>query len=126
MIANSRCRGKWSGAGLCNTLCHRARRPLRSRPRRCAISSSMEVLAVARPLRCIIDIASGRLLHAIGSPGRSLAMLDSVDPALVGRFGNKIETEFLAHHTGEKTAYRMLLPFRRRDDCGDRSTGWRP
>ena len=35
----------------------------------------MEVLAAARPLRCIFDIASGRLLHAIGSPGR-LAILE--------------------------------------------------
>src|SRR5260370_32332185 len=86
----------------------------------------MEVLAVARPLRCIFDIASGRLLHAIRSPGRSLAILDSVDPALVRRFGNKIETEFLADHTGEKTAHRMLLPFRDRHDSGDRSSGWRP
>src|SRR5260370_36979527 len=103
MIANSRCRGKWSGAGLCNTLCHRARRPLRSRPRKCAISSSMEVLAVARPLRCIFDIASRRLLRAIGSPGRTLAVLDSVDPALVRQFGTKIQPEFLPGQPGEKT-----------------------
>src|SRR5712671_2166024 len=96
---------------LVSLLCHRARRPLRSRPRKCTISSSMEVLAVARPLRCIFDIASGRLLHAIGRPGRSLAILDSVDPALVGLFGNKIQTEFFADHAGEKAAHRMLLPF---------------
>src|SRR6266436_6860671 len=125
MIANSRCRGKWAGAGLCNTPCHRARRPLRSRPRKCTISSSMEVLAVARPLRRIFDIASGRLLRAIGSPGRSLAILDSVDPTLVCRFRNKIETELLANNTGEKAAHRMLLPFGGRHDSGEPSTGWR-
>src|SRR5467141_1064165 len=120
MIANSRCRGKWSGAGLCNTLCHRARRPLRSRPRKCTMSSSTEVLVAARPLRRLSRIALGRLLHAIRSPGRSLAILDTVDPALVGLFGNKIETELLADHAGEKAAQRMLLPFRGRHDRGDR------
>src|SRR5260370_3561054 len=86
----------------------------------------MEVLAVARPLRCIFDIASGRLLRAIGSPGRSLAILDSVDPALVGRFGNKIQTELLANNTGKKTAHRMLLPFRCCHDRCDRSSSRTP
>jgi hypothetical protein len=38
------------GRGYHNTLCHRERRPLRSRPRECAISSLMEVLVEARPL----------------------------------------------------------------------------
>jgi hypothetical protein len=47
-------------------------------------------------------------------PGRSLAILDSVDPAFVGLFGNKIQTELLANHTGKKTAHRMLLPHRGR------------
>src|SRR5258707_13079653 len=86
----------------------------------------MDDLAVARPLRRFFCIASGRLLHAIGSPGRSLAILDSVDPALIRRFGNKIETELLADHTGEKTAHRMLLPFSGSHDRADRSTGWPP
>src|SRR3979490_3384725 len=45
-IANSKCLGKWTGATPRNTLCHRARSPLRSRPRKCAISSSTEVLVV--------------------------------------------------------------------------------
>src|SRR5258708_37151767 len=90
------------------------------------ISSSMEVLVGARPLRRFSRIASGRLLHAIRSPGRRLTILDSVDPALVRRLGNKIQTEFLADHTGEKTAHRMLLPFSCRHDSGDRSTGWCP
>src|ERR1700680_2764049 len=110
MIANSRGRGKLSGAGLCNTLRHRARRPLRSRPRKCTISSSTDVSVVTRPLRRFFRIALGRLLHAIGSPGRSLAILDPVHPALVGQFGNEIQTELLADHTGEKAAHRMLLP----------------
>ena len=86
----------------------------------------MEVLAVARPLRRFFRIASGRLLHAIRSPGRSLTILDSVDPALVRRFGNQIETEFLANNAGKKAAHRMLLPFSCHHDSGDRSTGWRP
>src|SRR5258707_15227095 len=86
----------------------------------------MEVLAVARPLRCIFDIASGRLLRAIGSPGRSLAILDSVDPALVGLFGNEIETELLTDHTGKKKAHRMLLPCRGCHDRCDRSSGGTP
>src|ERR1700737_1416498 len=90
------------------------------------ISSSMEVLVGARPLRRFSRIASGRLLHAVRSPGRCLTILDSVDPALVRRFGNKIETKFLANNAGEKAAYRMLLPFRGRHDRSDRSTGWCP
>src|SRR6202048_3443167 len=70
--------------------------------------------------------ASSRLLGAIRSPGRSLAILDSVDPALVGRFGNKIQTEFLANNARKKAAHRMLLPFSCSHDRGDRSAGWRP
>src|SRR5258708_32504721 len=80
----------------------------------------MVVLVATRPLRRFSRIASGRLLHAIGRPGRSLTILVSVDPAPVGLFGNKIETELLADHTGEKTAYRRLLPF-----CGHRAGGGR-
>src|SRR5712672_650977 len=50
-------------------------------------------LGRATTIATLLPHRSGRLLHAIGSPGRSLAILDSVDPALVGRFGNQIETE---------------------------------
>src|SRR5258708_29273280 len=52
---------------------------------RWAIALSTDVSVGARPLRRFFRIASGRLLHAIGSPGRSLAILDSVDPALLAR-----------------------------------------
>src|SRR5258707_7261788 len=90
------------------------------------LRQQINVLRRARPLRRFSRIASGRLLHAIGRPGRSLTILDSVDPAPVGLFGNKTETELLADHTGEKTAYRMLLPFCSHRDGGDRSAGWRP
>src|SRR4051794_15841113 len=83
----------------------------------------MEVMDEARPLRGFFCIASGRLLHAIGRHG---PILDSVDTTLVRRFGNKIQTEFLAHHAGKKAADRMLLPFSCSHDSGDRSTGWRP
>src|SRR5258708_21282539 len=89
MLRKSGCRGKCTGAVFCNTLCHGSRRPLRSRPRKCTISSSTDVSVVTRPLRRFFRIASRRLLHAIGSPRRSLAILDSVDPALFGFFGNK-------------------------------------
>src|ERR1700712_1177282 len=100
MTANSRCRGGWAGAGLCNTLCHRARSPLRSRPRRCAISSSTEVLVVVRPLRRFSSIASCRQLHATG--GRALSFLDAIYPAFVVLFGNKIETELLANDSSKE------------------------
>src|SRR5260370_11317894 len=83
-------------------------------------------LGRATTIARLLPHRSGRLLRAIRSPGRSLAILDSVDPALVGQFGNKIQTEFPADDTGEKTAYRMLLPFRGRHDGGDRSTCGRP
>src|SRR5260370_36756243 len=98
----------------------------RKRSRKCAILSSIDGSVVVRPLRRFCPIASGRLLHAIRGSGRSFAILDSVDSALVRRFGNKIQTEFLADYAGEKTAHRVLLPFRRRHDRGDRSTGLRP
>src|SRR5260370_17079059 len=107
-------------------LCHRARRPLRSRPRKCTISSSTDVSVVTRPLRRFSRIASGRRLHAIRSPGRRLTILDTIDPALVGLFGNQIETELLANHTGEKTAHRMLLPFSCCHESADCSAAWGP
>src|SRR5258708_34241144 len=90
---------------------------------RWAIALSTDVSVVTRPLRRFFRIASGRLLHAIGSPGRSLAILDSVDPAFISLFRNKIQTEFLANNAGKKAAHRMLLPIRGRHDRGDLSTG---
>src|SRR5260370_9574677 len=92
----------------------------RKRSRKCAILSSIDGSVVVRPLRRFCPIASGRLLHAIRSRGRSFTILDSVDPAFVRRFGNKIQTEFLADHTGEKTAHRLLLPFRPRQEPAHR------
>src|SRR5258708_9806552 len=86
-------------------ICHRERRPWRSRPRRCAICSSMEVLVDRRTLRRFSNIGSRR---DVGR--RSLSILDAVDPAFVGLFGNQIETELLADNTSEKSAHRMLLP----------------
>src|SRR3954451_7927643 len=102
MIANNRCRGKCSGAGPCTTLCHLARRPLRSRPRKCAISISTDASVGGALLRRFSGIGSGRLLHAPGGPGRSVAVLNSIDPTLVRGFRNEIETKLLTHHTGEK------------------------
>src|ERR1700682_5696685 len=69
------------------------------------------------------------LLHRIRPPvwpGRSLTVLDAIYPALVRRFGYKIQTEFLAHNAGEEAAHRMLLPFRGRHDSGDRRASRRP
>ena len=45
--------------------CQRARNPPRSRPRRCAISSSTDVLVEVRPLRRFFCIASGRLFGPV-------------------------------------------------------------
>src|SRR6267378_3818527 len=122
MIANSRCRGRLAGAAPRITLCHRERSPLRSRPRRCAISSSTEFLVEVRPLLRFFRIASGRLLHR--SYGRTFAILNAINPALVGHFGNEIEAKLFANDTGEEAAYRMLLPFSRShygsDSCATR------
>src|SRR5260370_37952710 len=65
----------------------------------------MEVLVETRTLRRFSSIASRR---DVGR--RSLSILDAVDPAFVGPFGNQIETELLADNTSEKSAHRMLLP----------------
>ena len=52
--------------------------------------------------------------------GRSLAILDAVDSAFVGLFGNQIETELLADNASKKAAHGMRLPFRCRHDSGNR------
>src|SRR6185437_5611371 len=86
--------------------------PLMSRPRKCAISSPMDVLADTRPLRRFSGIGSGRLLHAVASGDRGFSILDAVDPPFFGYLRNKIETELLANDAGKKAAHRVLLPFR--------------
>jgi hypothetical protein len=48
----------------------------------------MEVLVETRPLRRFSNIASRRLLRAIDVGGRSLSILDAVDPTFVGLCGN--------------------------------------
>ena len=47
-------------------------------------------------------IASGCLLHR--SCGRTFAILDAINPALVGHFGNKIEAKLFAYDTSEEAA----------------------
>src|SRR5258705_13127732 len=89
-------------------LCQRARNPPRSRPRRCAISSSRDVLVEARPLRRFFCIASGRLFGPVRSGRRSFAILDAIDSTFVGFLLNKVEPEFLAEDTGKKTPDRIL------------------
>src|SRR5258705_4634399 len=75
----------------------------------------MEILVEIRTLRRFSNIASRR---DVG--GRSLSILDAVDPAFVGLFGNQIETELLADNTSEKSAHRMLLPMSGGHDRSDR------
>src|SRR3977135_2340489 len=93
----------------------RARNPPRSRPRKCAISSSTDVLVEARPLRPFFCIASGRLFGSVRSGGWCFAGPNSIDPALVRLLRDKVESELLADHTGKKAAHGMLLPL----SCGD-------
>src|SRR6202035_890601 len=108
MTENSRCPVKWLGACLPKMLCQRARSPRRSRPRRCAISSSTG-LSEAPPLRCFFCITSGHLDPVRGC-GQNFVVLDAVDPPLVGLLGNEVQPELLADDTGEEAAHRMLLP----------------
>src|SRR5260370_27067906 len=105
MSVNNRCRVRWAGAGPRKTLCHRDRSPLRSRPRKCAISSSTDVLVEARPLRRFFCIGSGCLFSPVRDGRRSLTILDAIHPTLIGLFGNKVEPEFLADDTGKKAAH---------------------
>ena len=44
---------------------------------------------------------------------------DAINPLTVALLRAKIETELLAHHTGEKATYRMLLPMGRSHDGGN-------
>src|SRR6266404_4605439 len=73
-------------------LCQRERSPLRSRPRKCAISCSRDILLEGRPLRCFLCIASGRLFSLVQGGGRSFAVLDAIYSPLVclvfGRVGD--------------------------------------
>jgi hypothetical protein len=86
----------------------------------------MEVLVGARPLRRFSNIGSRRLLRAIDGGGRSVPILDAVDPAFVGLFGDQVETELLANDTSEKAPHRMLLPTCGGHDRSDRRPRRRP
>src|SRR5258706_8561721 len=76
-------------------LCQRARSPPRSRPRRCAISSSTDVLVEARPLRRFFCITSGRLFEPVRGCRRSLAVSDTIDPPLSVCSETKLSPSFL-------------------------------
>src|SRR5260221_2581835 len=76
-------------------LCQRARNPPRSRPRRCAISSSTDVLVEARPLRRFFCITSGRLFEPVRGCRRSLAVSDTIDPPLSVCSETKLSPRFL-------------------------------
>jgi hypothetical protein len=60
------------------------------------------------------------IMRACLVSGPAADLDESVDSPLVRRFGNKIQTEFLANHAGKKTTNRMLLPFGCRHDSGNR------
>jgi hypothetical protein len=60
------------------------------------------------------------MFRAIRSGGRSLAIPDAIDAALVGLFGNKIEPKPFTNDTGKKPPHRMLLPFRGSHNGNDR------
>jgi len=83
--------------------------PLRSRPRRCAISSSTDALVARRATDLARPIASRRLLRRRPSPG--LAIFNAVHPPTVTGLGHQIQVKLLADHTCQgKPAYRVLLP----------------
>src|SRR5258705_5377486 len=100
--------GPVSLASVRSTLCQRARNPPRSRPRRCAISSSRDVLVEARPLRRLFCIASGRLFGPVRSGRRSFSILVAIDTTFVGLFSKKVEPQFLSGDNGQQNPDRML------------------
>ncbi len=77
-------------------------------------------------MRRFCRITSRRLLGAVRGSGRSLSILDAINSAFVGLFRNQIETEVLADDTSKKASHRMLLPFRRSHNGGDRCASGRP
>ena len=68
----------------------------------------MEVLVEVGPLRRFADIASRRLLRAIDGGGRSLSILDAIDPTFVGLFGNQIEI-LLHRFNGMRIEFKQVL-----------------
>src|SRR5258708_10508684 len=90
-------------------LCLGFRSPPRSRPRRCAISSSTDILVEARPLRRFFCIASGRLFGPVRSCRRSFDILDAIDPTLVRLLRDKVEAELLTDDTGKEAADRTAF-----------------
>jgi hypothetical protein len=55
----------------------------------------MEVVVEAQTLRRFRSIVSRRLFRAVCSCGRSLSILDAVDPAFVSLFGTRLRPSFL-------------------------------
>src|SRR5689334_9862484 len=98
-MANNRCLGTLGSGRRLNALCHLARKPTRSRPRKCAISPSTVapgnfILAV----RCLLCIASSCLL-------RISVADDAVRATAFARLRHQVETELLADNPGEEAAH---------------------
>ena len=63
--------------------------------------------------------AAWRSTRATTSTGSAAVLDDTINPVTVATLRAKIEAELLAHHTGEKATYRMLLPMGRPHDGGN-------
>src|SRR5262249_42934165 len=102
--ANSRWRGRCNGGSRRNTPFQRARNPLRSRSRRCAISSLSD--------RWVAVWAANRDRLMVLRRTRRRAIGDPIETSAFGCRRYQIEAEFLANDAGEKAAHRVLLPSR--------------
>ena len=85
-------------------LFQRARKPWRSRSRRCAISSPNDILDVF--------FATGRDGRIALRCYRRSAIGNPVDPPFLAGYRDKNEAKLFAHDTGEEAANRMGLPLR--------------
>ena len=105
-----------------NTVCQRFRSSLISRSRNRAISTATVARSgsagpiLTRGMRLTGPALGGMRPSIAASAGAS--MDDAIDPLTVALLRAKVEPEFLAHHTGEKATYRMVLPMGRPHDGG--------
>src|SRR6266487_513982 len=93
-------------------LFQRARKPWRSRSRRCAISSSSDSLVAFRATDLVRFIALRRMAHLGRGNTRCRAVRNPINAPILAVCRDKREAELLAHDTGEEAADRMGLPLR--------------